>query len=208
MAEPAVAVRAQEPVAALVREPVPVRAAPVVLLVAPVLAAVVQVLPVLVEAVPVAARRIARQRGVPDRADELAPARRCCSKKGNLAERPLNGKSGLTLSEVLAYPLAFRRVLPVAASPVCTPTPVKRLRTNLCSEPLCQRKSLLVTHRCADTCRESVRTSITNSLDIFIPPERKSAESYGDDVSGAPFGHDVPPSAACSDSRILVSPRR
>ena len=58
------------------------------------LAAVVQVLPVLVEAVPVAARRIARQRGVPDRADELAPARRCCSKKGNLAERPLNGKSG------------------------------------------------------------------------------------------------------------------
>jgi hypothetical protein len=73
VAEPAVAVRAQEPVAALVREPVPVRAAPVVLLVAPVLAAVVQVLQVLVEAVPVAARRIAPQRGVPDRADELAP---------------------------------------------------------------------------------------------------------------------------------------
>ena len=59
VAEPAVAVRAQEPVAALV--------------LAPVLAAVVQVLPVLVEAVPVAARRIAPQRGVPDRADELAP---------------------------------------------------------------------------------------------------------------------------------------
>lgn len=72
MAEPAVAVLAQEPVAALVREPVPVRAAPVVLLVAPVLAAVVQVLPVLVEAAPAAARRIAPQRGVPDRADELA----------------------------------------------------------------------------------------------------------------------------------------
>ena len=114
VAEPAVAVLAQEPVAALVREPVPVRAAPVVLLVAPVLAAVVQVLPVLVEAVPVAARRIARQRGVPDRADELAPARRCCSKKGNLAERPLNGKSGAHFERSLNVP--HRDSLSVQAS--------------------------------------------------------------------------------------------
>jgi hypothetical protein len=91
VAEPAVVVLAQEPVAALVPEPVLVRAAPVVLPVALVLAAVVQALPVLAEPVRVAARRIAPQRGVLDRVGELAHARRYCSTK---IPQPNGGETG------------------------------------------------------------------------------------------------------------------
>ena len=89
VAEPAVGALAQEPVAALEREPGPVQAERVVLLVAPVLvapvlAAVVLVPPVLVAPVLVAVRRIAPQPGVPDRADELVPAQRYCARKSPL----------------------------------------------------------------------------------------------------------------------------
>lgn len=87
VAEPAVGALAQEPVAALEREPGPVQAERVVLLVAPVLAAVVLVPPVLVAPVLVAVRRIAPQPGVPNRADELVPAQRYCARKSPLPKK-------------------------------------------------------------------------------------------------------------------------
>ena len=79
VAEPAVGALAQEPVAALEREPGPVQAERVVLLVAPVLVAV---------------RRIAPQPGVPDRADELVSAQRYCARKSPLPKEVKTERRG------------------------------------------------------------------------------------------------------------------